>query len=376
MIYNTFKDLKISALGMGTMRLPLINGDNSKIDVEAATELIAYAMSHGVNYYDTAWVYHSKTSERVMGEILKSYPRDSFYLATKFPGFNLDNMDKVEEIFEDQIKKCQVDYFDFYLFHNLCEANVDAYLDPKYGIFDYLMKQKQNGRIRHLGFSTHGSLTTIERFLDAYGEHMEFAQIQLNWLDWDFQNAKAKLALLRERNIPVIIMEPVRGGKLAKLEKEYESKLKALRPDESIPAWAFRFLQSIDGIFVTLSGMSNLEQLKDNLATYEYAKPLSDKEKDTLLAIAAEMTAKTALPCTKCQYCAPHCPMSLDIPRIIELYNEHVYSGGGFIAPMTLSGWENEKKPSACLGCRECEALCPQGIKISEMMSDFVKRLK
>ncbi len=376
MIYNTFKGLKISALGMGTMRLPLIDGDNSKIDTEATKELIAYAMSHGINYYDTAWVYHAKNSERVMGEILKAYPRESFYLATKFPGFNLDNMDKVEEIFEDQIKKCQVEYFDFYLFHNLCEANVDAYLDPKYGIFDYLMKQKENGRIRHLGFSTHGSLATIEKFLNAYGEHMEFAQIQLNWLDWDFQNAKAKLALLRERNIPVIIMEPVRGGKLAKIENEYETKLKALRPDESIPAWAFRFLQSIDGILVTLSGMSTLEQLKDNLATYESAKPLSDKEKDTLLAIAAEMTAKTALPCTKCQYCTPHCPMSLDIPGIIELYNEHVYSGGGFIAPMTLSGWEDEKKPSACLGCRECETLCPQGIKISEMMSDFVKRLK
>lgn len=376
MIYNTFKNLKISALGMGTMRLPLINGDNSIIDVEATKELIAYAMSHGINYYDTAWVYHGKNSERVIGEILKAYPRDSFYLATKFPGFNLDNMDKVEEIFEDQIKKCQVDYFDFYLFHNLCEGNVNAYLDPKYGIFDYLMKQKQNGRIRHLGFSTHGSLATIERFLNAYGDHMEFAQIQLNWLDWDFQNAKAKLALLRERNIPVFIMEPVRGGKLAKLDEEHEAKLKALRPDESIPAWAFRFLQSIDTVAVTLSGMSNLDQMKDNLATYEFAKPLSDIEKDTLLSIAAEMTAKTALPCTKCQYCTPHCPMSLDIPGIIELYNEHVYTGGGFIAPMALSGWKEEKKPSACLGCRECEALCPQGIKIGEMMSDFVKRLK
>ncbi len=376
MIYNTFKDLKISALGMGTMRLPVINADNNQIDTEAAKELIAYAMAHGINYYDTAWVYHGKSSERVIGEILKDYPRDSFYLATKFPGFNLDYMGKVEEIFEDQIKKCQVDYFDFYLFHNLCESNADAYLDPKYGIFDYLMKQKQNGRIRHLGFSTHGSLATIERFLNAYGEHMEFAQIQLNWLDWNFQNAKAKLALLRERNIPVIIMEPVRGGKLAKLEKEYESKLKALRPDESIPAWAFRFLQSLDGIFVTLSGMSNLEQLKDNLATYESAKPLTDTEKDTLLSIAAEMTAKTTLPCTKCQYCMPHCPMSLDIPAIIELYNEHVYTGGGFIAPMALNGWDEDKKPSACLGCRECEAMCPQGIKISEMMPDFVKRLK
>ena len=375
MIYNKFQNLNISALGMGTMRLPT-KEKSSDVDIDATKELVAYAMAHGVNYYDTAWGYHSGNSEIAMGEALKSYPRESFYLATKFPGYSLDNIDKVEEIFEKQLEKCQVDYFDFYLFHNLCEMNVNQYLDPKYRIFDYLMKQKKNGRIRHLGFSTHGSLATIEKFLNAYGEYMEFGQIQLNWLDWDFQNAKAKLELLRGRNIPVFVMEPVRGGKLAVLEAKYEEKLKNLRPNESIPAWAFRFLQSIPDITVTLSGMSNLDQLKDNIKTYEQENPLTENEFNTLLSIASEMTAKTTLPCTKCQYCIPHCVRELDIPSIIELYNEHAYTGGGFIAPMTLSGWTEDKKPSACIGCRSCEEVCPQGIKISEMMSDFVARLK
>ncbi len=375
MIYNTFKNLKISALGMGTMRLPS-KEKYQDIDVEATKELVAYAMSHGVNYYDTAWVYHGGTAEGVIGEVLKDYPRDSFYLATKFPGFNLENMDKVEEIFEKQLERCQVDYFDFYLFHNLCEANVDAYLDPKYGIFDYLMEQKKNGRIRHLGFSTHGSLATIEKFLNAYGEHMEFAQIQLNWFDWDYQNAKNKLKMLRDRGIPVFVMEPVRGGKLAKLEDEYEAKLKSFRPGETIPAWAFRFLQCIPEITVTLSGMSNLDQLKDNLKTYEEKIPLSAEETDTLLSIANDMITKTALHCTKCQYCEPHCPMSLDIPGIIEIYNEHAYKDSGNIPEASISDREDENKPSACIGCRACEEVCPQGIKVSEMMTDFMKRLK
>ncbi len=375
MIYNTFKDLKISALGMGTMRLPYID-DYPNIDIEATKKLVAHAMAHGINYYDTAWVYHRGNAEGVIGEVLHDYPRDSFYLATKFPGFNLENMSKVEEIFEKQLERCKVDYFDFYLFHNLCESNVDAYLDPKYGILDYLLKQKENGRIRYLGFSTHGSAATNERFLNAYGKYMDFAQIQFNWFDWEYQNAKNKLQMLRERGIPVFVMEPVRGGKLAKLDDTYEAKLKSLRPNESVPAWSFRFLQSIPEITVTLSGMSNLEQLKDNLKTFEAKNPLSPEEADTLFSIAKDMIDNTALHCTKCQYCEPHCPMSLDIPGIIELYNEHAYKDGGVIPADVMSDREDKKKPSACIGCRACEEVCPQGIKISEMMSDFMKRVK
>lgn len=375
MVYKNFQDLKLSALGMGTMRLPVIGGDDSNIDSAATEKMIDYAMENGVNYYDTAWGYHNGNSETVVGKALSKYPRDKFYLATKFPGYDLSNMGKVEEIFEEQLRKCQVDYFDFYLVHNVCELNIDAYLDPKYGTYDYLVKQKENGRIRHLGFSAHGSYDVMKRFLEVYGEKMEFCQIQLNWLDWSFQDAKAKVELLREHNLPIWVMEPLRGGKLASLPEENAQKLKKLRPDENIPAWAFRYLQSIDDVVVILSGMSDMEQLQDNIRTFETEKKLNQEEMDTLLDIADKMVKQSVLPCTACRYCTSHCPNGLDIPTLIELYNEHKFTGGGYIAPMTLQTIPQDKQPSACVGCRSCEAVCPQQIKISESMADFCAML-
>lgn len=375
MIYKDFQGMKLSALGMGAMRLPVIEGNDARIDKQAAEEMIAYAMAQGINYYDTAWGYHNGNSERVMGEILCKYKRDRFYLASKFPGYDLDNMSKVSEIFEKQLEKCQVEYFDFYLFHNVCEMNIDAYLDEKYGIFSYLMEQKKNGRIRHLGFSTHGSYDTMKRFLDAYGDQMEFCQIQLNYLDWTFQDAKTKVELLKEYDIPVWVMEPVRGGKLAKLSEKDEELLKELRPKESIPAWAFRFLQTIPEVTMILSGMTNAAQLEDNIKTFASEKPLNDKEKEVLLGIADRML-QNILPCTSCHYCTSHCPQGLDIPRLLELYNEHSFTGGGFIAPMALQSIPEDKWPSACIGCQSCEQVCPQQIKISEAMADFSSRLK
>ncbi len=376
MIYKKFQNEQLSALGLGCMRFPVKNDNNAEIDMDKTREMVAYAMEQGINYYDTAWGYHGGQSELVMGEILKDYPRESFYLTSKFPGYDLNNIDKVEEIFEKQLEKCQVEYFDFYLFHNVCEMNVNEYIDPKYGIFEYLMKQKKDGRIRHLGFSAHGNMDTLKKFLEAYGEHMEFCQLQINWLDWEFQNAKEKVALMDSYNIPVWVMEPVRGGSLAKLAPDYEAKLKALRPETTAPEWAFRFLQGIPSVTMTLSGMSNMEQIKENIATYSESKPLSEEELDTILGIAKEMTSKNTLKCTSCKYCTTHCPQELNIPWFIELYNEHIYSGGGFIAPMAMEALEEDKLPSACLGCRACEAVCPQNIKISEMMADFAEKLK
>ena len=197
MIYRDFQDLKLSALGMGAMRLPVIDGNDGVVDEKAAAEMVDYAMSQGVNYYDTAWGYHEGNSELVMGRALKKYPRESFYLADKFPGYDLANMPKVKEIFPKQLEKCQVEYFDFYLFHNVCEMNIDAYLDEKYGIYEYMKEERDAGRIRHLGFSAHGSYDVMKRFLEAYGKDMEFCQIQLNYLDWSFQDAKAKVELLK-----------------------------------------------------------------------------------------------------------------------------------------------------------------------------------
>lgn len=375
MIYKTFQNLQLSALGMGAMRLPVIGGDDARIDEAAAEQMVDYAMAHGVNYYDTAWGYHDGKSELVMGKALQKYPRESFYLATKFPGYDLSNMDKVQEIFEKQLEKCGVEYFDFYLFHNVCEMNIDAYLNPAYGIYEYLMEQKRAGRIRHLGFSAHGSYDVMERFLKAYGKDMEFCQIQLNYLDWSFQDAKAKLELLKEYHLPVWVMEPLRGGRLASLASEDTQKLSALRPQEKVPAWAFRFLQSIPEVTVVLSGMSDMEQMQENIKTFEEEKPLSEEEMQVLLGIAEDMVKKIVLPCTACHYCVSHCPQGLDIPRLLELYNEHCFTRGGFIAPMALSAIPQEKQPSSCIGCRSCEAVCPQQIHISEAMADFAARL-
>ena len=375
MIYRKFQDLQLSALGMGAMRLPVVDGNDAVIDEPAAVEMVDYAMAHGVNYYDTAWGYHNGQSELVMGRALKRHPREKFYLATKFPGYDLANMPKVREIFPKQLEKCQVDYFDFYLFHNVCEMNIDAYLDPKYGIYDYLMEQKRAGRIRHLGFSAHGSIDVMKRFFDAYGKDMEFCQIQLNWLDWKFQDAEGKVKLLREHNIPVWVMEPLRGGRLARLSDEEAAKLAALRPDEAPAAWAFRFLQAIPEVTVTLSGMSNLEQLKQNIATYETDAPLNGEEWKALMSVADDMLGKKILPCTACHYCVSHCPQGLDIPALLELYNEHNFTGGGFIAPMALSALPEDKRPTACLHCHSCEAVCPQQIKISDAMESFAAML-
>ena len=376
MIYRDFKGLKLSALGFGTMRLPAKEGDDSRIDEKQAAEMFDYALGHGVNYFDTAWGYHSGQSELVTGKILSAYPRERFFLASKFPGYDLSNMGKTEEIFEKQLEKCRVDHFDFYLVHNVCELNIDAYLDEGYGTMDYLRRQKADGRILHLGFSAHGAMPVLKRFLEKYGADMEFCQLQINWLDWKFQSADQKAELVRSYGLPLWVMEPLRGGKLAALPEADMEKLKTFRPDESAAGWAFRFLQSLPEVTVTLSGMSDFEQVRQNIRTFETDRPLNEAEKAALAAIAERMTGETSLPCTACRYCTSHCPRHLDIPELIKLYNEHRFTGGGFIAPMVMGALPEDKRPSACIGCRSCEKVCPQQIRISEMMKDFTQRLK
>ncbi|MDE6540202.1 MAG: aldo/keto reductase [Ruminococcus sp.] len=371
MIYRDFQDIKLSGLGLGMMRLPVIDSDDSRIDEEKSAEMIDYAMKNGINYYDTAWGYHSGNSEFTAGKFLTKYPRESYYLASKFPGYDNSNMPKVKEIFEKQLEKCQTPYFDFYLFHNVYEGNIDDYLNPNFHIFDYLMEQKKNGRIKHLGFSAHGDLGVIQRFLDAYGEHMEFCQLQVNYMDWHFQNAKEKVELVQKYNIPVWVMEPVRGGKLADAPENMKNIMKNMRPDESITAWAFRFLQAINGVTVVLSGMSNMEQLKENISIWNEDKPLNNDEFQRIVALSDEETKKGGLPCTACHYCTSHCPQELPIPELIALYNEHKITGGGFLAPMAVGSMPENKRPANCIGCQSCEQVCPQQIEIAAMMKDF-----
>ena len=376
MYYNNFQDLNLSALGMGTMRLPVIDGNDADINVEQTKEMVDAAFSAGINYYDTAWGYHDGNSECVVKEALVDrYPRDAYYLADKFPGYDLGNMGKCEEIFEEQLKKCGVDYFDFYLIHNVCELNIDAYLDPRFGTYDYFVKQKENGRVRHLGFSAHGGIEVLRRFLEVYGDHMEFCQLQINYMDWEFQEARQKVELLAERGIPVWIMEPVRGGMLCSFSEEEAKKMAAFDPDETPTGWALRFLQTIPEAVVALTGASTLEQMAQNIETFDSKKGLSDQEYEALMEIAAERVKVKSVPCTACRYCTSHCPQELDIPWLLSLYNEHMVTGGGFIAPMALGSLKRDKRPQACVGCRSCEQVCPQQIKISEELAAFTELL-
>ncbi|MBR4067486.1 MAG: aldo/keto reductase [Clostridia bacterium] len=370
MIYRSFQDKQLSLLGFGAMRLPTQNGAIDEAQVEA---MVARAMAQGVNYYDTAYPYHGGLSEVVMGRVLGKYPRDSWYLASKYPGHQIADTYDPAAVFEEQLKKCGVEYFDFYLLHNVCESSMDVYLDPKWGIIDYFKEQKRLGRIRHLGFSSHGSPENLEAFLDAAGDSMEFCQIQLNYLDWTLQRAEEKVALLNRRGMPVWVMEPVRGGKLCKLSEASENSLRTLRPDDSAAAWGFRFLEDIPGVTVVLSGMSDMAQLEDNLHTYEKPDPLTGEERSKLLRIAERL--KDSIPCTGCKYCTPQCPMGLDIPKLLATYNE-LRIAPSTNAAMWLEFAPSGQQPTACVSCGACAAACPQNIDIPEMLADLAKRLE
>ena len=371
MLYTEFQGEKLSMLGFGAMRLPTL--ENGSIDEKQVDEMVKCALEGGVNYFDTAYPYHGGMSEIVLGRALRAYPRASYALASKYPGHQISESYDPAAIFEEQLKKCGVEYFDFYLLHNVYENSIQTYLDPRWGILDYFREQKRLGHIRHLGFSSHGSPACLREFLDAAGADMEFCQIPLNWLDWTLQNAREKVALLNKRGIPVWVMEPVRGGRLCALDAKDEAALRALRPDEGIPAWGFRFLQDVPGVTVILSGMSNLAQMKDNLATFAERKPLSDAEKAALMTIAEGM--KNVVPCTGCRYCADHCPMGLDIPLLMAACTELRFTPTIGVA-MRLEALPAEKQPSACLACGACARMCPQKIDIPAVMRELTETLQ
>ncbi len=369
MQYKDFKGLKLSALGMGCMRLPLLDPETKQVDVKQVEEMVEYAMKNGINYYDTAWGYHDGKSEIIMGEVLEKYPRESFYLASKFPGYDLANFKNAKNIFEKQLEKCRTEYFDFYLMHNINELDVNMYLDDGLGLFEYLKEQKKNGRIRHLGFSCHGQLDVLERALQYFGDEVEFVQIQLNWLDWKLQHAKEKVEMLRRYGKGIWVMEPVRGGKLAKLDDAYEEKIREFRPDEKAPAWALRFVNGLEGVGMVLSGMSNMEQLVENIGTFSCEKPLSCEETELLMGFAEEMLKVKTLPCTSCRYCTSYCPQQIEIPMMIAAYNEFKYNNGGLAIERVVK--TRAMQPKDCLGCGACAAVCPQNIDIPGMMSEF-----
>ncbi|MBE6952645.1 MAG: oxidoreductase [Ruminococcaceae bacterium] len=370
MLYSEVHGQKLSLLGFGAMRLP--TKSDGSIDEATTKAMVDRAMAAGVNYYDTAYPYHGGLSEVVLANCLRDYPRESYFLADKYPGHQIAETYDPSEIFEDQLKKCGVEYFDYYLLHNVYEKSVEVYTDPKWGIIDYFKEQKRLGRIRHLGFSSHASVDCLRAFLDAFGSDMEFCQIQLNYLDWTLENARAKYELLTERGIPVWVMEPLRGGKLASLGIEDTAGLRALRPDESTAAWSFRFLQGLSNVAVVLSGMSAPDQLEDNLKTFASRDPLAEGERSLVLDIAESL--KDAIPCTACRYCCDGCPAGLDIPMLLSVYNNIRYAPTTNTA-MVIEALPPEKQPTACIGCGACSAVCPQKIDIPTHLREFSETL-
>ena len=368
MIYRTFREARLSLLGFGGMRLPR-NADGT-IDEAETQKMVDYAMSHGVNYFDTAYPYHNGTSELMLGKALSKYPRDSYVLADKYPGHQIADTYDPADIFEEQLKKCGTNHFDFYLLHNVCENSVATYTDPRWGIVPYFLEQKKRGRIRHLGFSTHARPDTLQAFLDRYGDVMEFCQIQLNYLDISMQDAAAKCAMLKQKNIPIIVMEPLRGGKLASPGEGFEKEMRAKYPDFEPVAWAFRYLFGMENILTILSGMSSPEQLAENVAIFDTQSSLTEKEADDLCTAAKQLTG--AVPCTACGYCKASCPMQLDIPMLLAAYSDLRYQSA-ITVPMQMDALPEDKKPSACIGCGGCAAICPQKIDIPSCMADFAK---
>lgn len=375
MIYRKFRGSQdeISLLGMGCMRLPTLSGGRSGIDYAKAEEIIDYAYANGINYFDTAYVYHGGESEKFLGKVLKKYPRDSFYLADKMPGFILKEASQIEPIFNQQLERCNVDFFDFYLCHDVRESSFDTYVDFK--VIPFLQKKQREGAIKRLGFSSHGKPETLKRALELHD--WDFVQIQLNYFDWSYQNAKLQYEMITERGIPVAVMEPVRGGRLADLSPEANALLKSAEPDKSIASWAIRFAAGLPGVMTVLSGMSTMEQIMDNIDTMNHFKPISKDEQLVLDKAVEILKSNTLVPCTACRYCTSECPIGLDIPELIAMYNDFSVSkksfglGGIFELP-------EEKKPDKCLACGLCSGFCPQNIDIPDIMiklADEVEKL-
>jgi hypothetical protein len=371
------------------MRLPSVGNEwGAPIDEDAAMALIDHAYKNGVNYFDTSWFYHGGDSERFIGEALKSYPRDTWYLASKIAGMMMRKVDGryqlsgsnkdnrtfycPSEIFEYQLNRCGVDYFDFFMLHNVSEGSYHTYTDEELGIIECMLKQKEAGRIRHLGFSSHGRAETIEKFLNEtkarYGDIFGFAMIQLNYMDWTLQKAGDKYDVLTRHGLPVMVMEPLRGGTLARFGEKADALMKAKRPDASQASWAFRYLQSLENVAVVISGMTRMEQLEENLATFGKHEPTTREENAVLREVLEGIV--DLIPCTDCKYCVDECPQKLNIPMLLTMYNEAGFEMGWFLQQAIRTLKENEK-PTACTACGKCFPLCPQDIDIPGALGRF-----
>ncbi len=366
MIYNEFNGDRLSRLGFGCMRFTC-DPETGVIDQEKVNAMFDLAIKNGVNYFDTAYPYLGGNSEIAMAEALKKYPRESYYIADKFPGHSLTGPIDNIALFERSLEKCGIDYFDYYLLHNVNETSLKIYESDEYHIIPDMIKMKEAGKIRHLGFSCHSGPEMLEDFLTRHEGLFEFVQIQCNYLDWTMQDAKEKYEIIKKHGLGMWVMEPVRGGKLANLPEAAHEKLAAFG-SASDASYAFRFLQDLDNIKMVLSGMNEISQVEDNLNTFNEHKALTEAETNALLDIAE--TLKQGAPCTRCRYCCAGCPQELDIPFLLECYND-LKLADGMTSRIRMDGLTEDKRPSACIGCGQCAEACPQKIAVPNVLAEL-----
>lgn len=360
---------KMPKLGFGLMRLPEKDG---KIDYDHVCKMVDAYMNTGMNYFDTAYVYHGGNSERMVKEaIVKRYDRDKFTVASKLPAWEIRSMEDRDRVFNEQLERTGLEYFDYYLLHSLEDGhNYEVY--EKFDCFNWGINKREEGKIKHLGFSFHGTPELLETVLDKHPE-IEFVQIQLNYADWDNKvvHSGKLYDILLKRNIPMIIMEPVKGGTLASMAPELEAMFKEANPDASIASWALRFVGSLPGVVTILSGMSNMEQIEDNLKTFTDFKALDENEKRVIDAVVTKMLDLPLIPCTGCRYCCDGCPAKISIPDIFNAVNTLRKFPGDNRPRFFYNGLINRSgKASDCLSCGQCERVCPQHLPIIDLMKE------
>lgn len=365
-----FKNIEISRLGLGNMRLPcktpIKREANPLIDYNKAQELVDMAYENGVNYFDTAYMYHAGKSEKFIGQALKKYPRESYYLADKLPIWMCKRPADMQKIFDKQLQRTGIDCFDFYLLHSLDKGNFEKC--EKYGAYDFLLEKQKQGLIKNIGFSFHGTIDDLKTIVAAH--HWDFAQIQMNYLDWKNQDAKTQYEILTEAGIPVIVMEPVRGGKLADVPKRVEELFKNNAPDKSIASWAIRFCATHDNVLTILSGMNAKEQMLDNLQSLTDFVPMTDVELKICQNAASIINESEIIPCTGCDYCAD-CPKSVKISTIFDVYNK--LKTGEYTADQAKEKYAQiDVNHTQCVACGKCKEHCPQSIDIPKMLSETI----
>ena len=350
-------NIETSLLGFGCMRFPTKDGLIEEVE---STKMLDLAYKSGVNYFDTAYVYHDGKSEIFTGKVLDNYPRDSYYLATKLPVWEVKTIDDVERLLDEQLNKLNKDYIDFYLLHAMNAERWEAM--NKLGVFEKCEELRDKGKIRYIGFSFHDEYEAFETILKA--KDWDFCQIQLNYMDTDIQAGLKGYKLAESLGIPMVIMEPIKGGNLAALPEEVEAMFKEKRPDASVASWALRWVASLPNIMTVLSGMSNMEQTQDNINTFTDFEAVDVEENKLVKKVADTIRSRVANGCTACRYCMP-CPAGVDIPNNFRIWNQyHMYMNEGGLSWMWNNEIDEKAKAHNCIKCGACEKVCPQKLDI------------